>query len=141
MKVTAKINAADKTGVSAKAQRRNERYRIPEGVTPKITGVSDDVNESFMQLFVAMAAAIFVVYLIMVLAFGNASAPFAILFSLPLAVIGGLLRTCHCKRAVNSNFYDRVPHADWDRSDECDCIDRPCTATARRRIYGTSCSN
>ena len=38
-----------------------------------------------------MVASIFVVYLVMVLAFGNAGAPFAILFSLPLAVIGGLV--------------------------------------------------
>ncbi|WP_261301835.1 efflux RND transporter permease subunit [Paenibacillus andongensis] len=91
VKVTAKINAADKTGVSAKISAAMKDIELPEGVTPKISGVSDDVNESFMQLFVAMAAAIFVVYLIMVLAFGNASAPFAILFSLPLAVIGGLL--------------------------------------------------
>ncbi|MDQ0874163.1 multidrug efflux pump subunit AcrB [Paenibacillus sp. V4I3] len=91
VKVTAKINSADKTGVSAKISAAMKDIELPEGVTPKITGVSDDVNESFMQLFIAMAAAIFVVYLIMVLAFGNASAPFAILFSLPLAVIGGLL--------------------------------------------------
>ncbi|NOU86759.1 MMPL family transporter [Paenibacillus sp. LMG 31460] len=91
VKVTAKINSADKTGVSAKLSAALKDIQLPEGVTPKISGVSDDVNESFMQLFIAMAAAIFVVYLIMVLAFGNASAPFAILFSLPLAVIGGLL--------------------------------------------------
>lgn len=91
VKVTAKINSADKTGVSAKLSAALNDIQLPEGVTPKISGVSDDVNESFMQLFIAMAAAIFVVYLIMVLAFGNASAPFAILFSLPLAVIGGLL--------------------------------------------------
>lgn len=91
VKVTAKINSADKTGVSAKLAAAMNDIQLPDGVTPKISGVSDDVNESFMQLFIAMAAAIFVVYLIMVLAFGNASAPFAILFSLPLAVIGGLL--------------------------------------------------
>ncbi|WP_315971260.1 efflux RND transporter permease subunit [Paenibacillus sp. N3.4] len=91
VKVTAKINAADKTGVSAKLSKALKEVEMPQGVTPKISGVSSDVNDSFKQLFVAMAAAIFVVYLIMVLAFGNASAPFAILFSLPLAVIGGLL--------------------------------------------------
>ncbi|MCY9664167.1 efflux RND transporter permease subunit [Paenibacillus alginolyticus] len=91
VKVTAKINSADKTGVSAKLSAALKDIQLPEGVTPKISGVSDDVNDSFKQLFIAMAAAIFVVYLIMVLAFGNASAPFAILFSLPLAVIGGLL--------------------------------------------------
>ncbi|NRF90829.1 efflux RND transporter permease subunit [Paenibacillus frigoriresistens] len=91
VKVTAKINSADKTGVSAKLSAALKDIQLPEGVTPKISGVSDDVNDSFKQLFIAMVAAIFVVYLIMVLAFGNASAPFAILFSLPLAVIGGLL--------------------------------------------------
>ncbi|MEC0267695.1 efflux RND transporter permease subunit, partial [Paenibacillus anseongense] len=91
VKVSAKINDSNKTGVSAKLTAALKDVELPEGVTPKVTGVSDDVNESFGQLFVAMAAAVFVVYLIMVLAFGNASAPFAILFSLPLAVIGGLL--------------------------------------------------
>jgi multidrug efflux pump subunit AcrB len=91
VKVSAKINDTNKTGVSAKLTAALKDVELPEGVTPKVTGVSDDVNESFGQLFVAMGAAIFVVYLIMVLAFGNASAPFAILFSLPLAVIGGLL--------------------------------------------------
>ncbi|MEC0229012.1 efflux RND transporter permease subunit [Paenibacillus alba] len=91
VKVTAKINDKNKTAVSAKIGTALKDVQLPEGVTTKVTGVSDDVNDSFKQLFVAMAAAIFVVYLIMVLAFGNASAPFAILFSLPLAVIGGLL--------------------------------------------------
>ncbi|CAH1199518.1 Swarming motility protein SwrC [Paenibacillus allorhizoplanae] len=91
VKVSAKINSDNKTAVSAKLSTALKELELPEGVTPQITGVSEDVNESFTQLFVAMAAAIFVVYLIMVLAFGNASAPFAILFSLPLAVIGGLL--------------------------------------------------
>nr|WP_310185824.1 efflux RND transporter permease subunit [Bacillus sp. 3255] len=91
VKVSAKINDDNKTGVSAKLTAALNQLELPEGVTPKVTGVSDDVNESFGQLFVAMAAAVFVVYLIMVLAFGNAGAPFAILFSLPLAVIGGLL--------------------------------------------------
>ncbi|OCT12007.1 transporter [Paenibacillus pectinilyticus] len=91
VKVTAKINSDNKTGVSKKLSSALKDIELPEGVTPQVTGVSSDVNDSFKQLFVAMAAAVFVVYLIMVLAFGNASAPFAILFSLPLAVIGGLL--------------------------------------------------
>ncbi|UJF31559.1 efflux RND transporter permease subunit [Paenibacillus hexagrammi] len=91
VKVSAKINSTNKTAVSAKLAMALKQVELPEGVSPKVGGVSEDVNESFKQLFVAMAAAIFVVYLIMVLAFGNAGAPFAILFSLPLAAIGGLL--------------------------------------------------
>jgi len=91
VKVTAKINSDNKNAVSHALSEALKTVELPEGVSPKVTGVSADITESFTQLFVAMAAAIFVVYLIMVLAFGNAGAPFAILFSLPLAAIGGLL--------------------------------------------------
>ncbi|WP_166240073.1 efflux RND transporter permease subunit [Paenibacillus turpanensis] len=89
--VTAKINAKDKNGVSMYVAAALKDLKLPEGVAPEAGGVSEDINESFSSLFVAMGVAVFLVYLIMVLSFGNASAPFAILFSLPLAVIGGLL--------------------------------------------------
>ncbi|SDD72856.1 Multidrug efflux pump subunit AcrB [Paenibacillus sp. UNCCL117] len=91
VKVTAKIKGEDKSGVSQKVAAALDEIELPDGVTPKAGGVTDDINDSFSQLFVAMGVAIFLVYIIMVLSFGNASAPFAILFSLPLAVIGGLL--------------------------------------------------
>ncbi|WP_079908747.1 efflux RND transporter permease subunit [Paenibacillus sp. 32352] len=91
VKVTAKITGQDKGGISSKVGQALKELELPDGVTPKAGGITDDINESFSQLFVAMAAAVLIVYLIMVLAFGNASAPFAILFSLPLAAIGGLL--------------------------------------------------
>ncbi|MBD0381066.1 efflux RND transporter permease subunit [Paenibacillus sedimenti] len=91
VKVTAKINASDKNGVSKKLAIAMKEVELPDGVSPQVGGASEDIAESFTQLFVAMGAAVFVVYLIMVLAFGNAGAPFAILFSLPLAAIGGLL--------------------------------------------------
>lgn len=89
--VTATIESRDKGGVSAKAAEMLKAVELPSGVRPEVKGVSDDIQKNFMQMFVAMAVSIFIVYLIMVLAFGNASAPFAILFSLPLAAIGGLL--------------------------------------------------
>lgn len=88
--VTAKINAKDKGGVSEAIAEQLDELELPEGVTPSAGGITEEITESFSQLFVAMGAAVFLVYLIMVIAFGNASAPFAILFSLPLAVIGGL---------------------------------------------------
>lgn len=89
--ITAKINSENKGGVSAQVAQALNKVELPDGVTREIGGINEDIGESFSQLFVAMAVAVFVVYLIMVLSFGNTSAPFAILFSLPLAVIGGLL--------------------------------------------------
>lgn len=91
VQVTAKINNTDKGGVSAKVSAELDKVELPSGVSRQVKGVSDDIDESFGQMFMAMAASIFIVYLVMVLAFGNASAPFAILFSLPLAAIGGLI--------------------------------------------------
>jgi len=49
------------------------------------------MSESFTQLGIAMLVAVAAVYLVMVLTFGEAIAPLAIMFSLPLAVIGGLI--------------------------------------------------
>lgn len=101
VKVTAKIDSADKGGVSAKVSAELNALELPTGVSREVTGVSDDIAESFNQMFVAMAASIFIVYLVMVLAFGNASAPFAILFSLPLAAIGGLFGLLITNESLN----------------------------------------
>ncbi|MCR8629973.1 efflux RND transporter permease subunit [Paenibacillus radicis (ex Xue et al. 2023)] len=91
LKVTAKIDSKDKGGVSNKISMELGKLDLPPGVGREVKGVADDIDNSFSQMYAAMAASIFIVYLVMVLAFGNASAPFAILFSLPLAAIGGLL--------------------------------------------------
>ncbi|MFE5320405.1 efflux RND transporter permease subunit [Paenibacillus sp. NPDC056579] len=89
--ITAKIDDANKSGVSNKVSAALGSIQLPDGVSREVKGVSADIEESFSQLFVAMGAAVCIVYLVMVLAFGNAGAPFAILFSLPFAAIGGLL--------------------------------------------------
>ncbi|TDL51691.1 efflux RND transporter permease subunit [Paenibacillus dendritiformis] len=88
--VTAKIIGKNKGGISADIAAELDRIELPEGVSRSVGGISENIGDSFGQLFVAMGAAIGVVYLIMVLTFGNASAPFSILFSLPFAAIGGV---------------------------------------------------
>lgn len=89
--LTAAIDSKNKGGISTKVQAELDKIELPAGVFTQVKGVSEDIQESFSQMGVAMAAAILIVYLVLVLAFGNGSAPFAILFSLPLAVIGGLI--------------------------------------------------
>ena len=54
-------------------------------------GVTEDIDEAFTQLGLAMLAAIAIVYLILVVTFGGGLAPFAVLFSLPFTVIGALV--------------------------------------------------
>lgn len=89
--ITAKINDKNKNGVSTRLSAELSQLELPDGVSQQVKGVSADINESFTQLGLAMVVGILAVYLVMVISFGNASAPFAILFSLPLAAIGGLL--------------------------------------------------
>ncbi|WP_281888009.1 efflux RND transporter permease subunit [Paenibacillus sp. YYML68] len=101
VRVTAKIDAVDKGGVSLKVSEELAKLDLPPGVRTQVKGVTDDIQESFEQMFLAMFASVFIVYLIMVLAFGNGSAPFAILFSLPLAAIGGLFALLITGESIN----------------------------------------
>ncbi|TBL78208.1 efflux RND transporter permease subunit [Paenibacillus thalictri] len=99
--VTANIDSKDKGGVSNKVGQALKSVDLPSGVRTQVKGVTDDIQKSFKEMFMAMFASIFIVYLVMVLAFGNASAPFAILFSLPLAAIGGLLGLVLTRESIN----------------------------------------
>ncbi|MDQ1913048.1 efflux RND transporter permease subunit [Paenibacillus sp. GD4] len=101
VRLTAKIDNIDKGGVSVKVQEALKTLELPSGVRTEVKGVTDDIQKSFNEMFLAMGASIFIVYLVMVLAFGNGSAPFAILFSLPLAAIGGLFGLLITNESVN----------------------------------------
>jgi multidrug efflux pump subunit AcrB len=99
--VTAMIDSVDKGGISKKAGDLLKSVDLPAGVRSQVKGVTDDIQKSFNEMFIAMFASIFIVYLVMVLAFGNLSAPFAILFSLPLAAIGGLIGLVVTGESIN----------------------------------------
>lgn len=86
--VSATILDDDISKASADVDEAIEELDLPKGVTVGVAGVTADMNETFTQLGVAMLAAIAIVYFILVVTFGEGVAPFAILFSLPFAVIG-----------------------------------------------------
>lgn len=86
--VSGTVESKDVSGPSAEAQKAIDQLDLPMGVKVETGGVTADINETFTQLGIAMAAAIAIVYFILVVTFGGGLAPFAILFSLPFAVIG-----------------------------------------------------
>lgn len=86
--VSGTVETKDVSGPSAEAQEAIDKLDLPMGVKVETGGVTADINETFTQLGIAMAAAIAIVYFILVVTFGGGLAPFAILFSLPFAVIG-----------------------------------------------------
>lgn len=99
--VSAKIEGKDKAGISNQIAVDLEDLELPAGIAGDQQGVASEIGDGFTQMFIAMGASIFIVYLVMVLALGNASAPFSILFSLPLAVIGGLLGLLVTDESIN----------------------------------------
>ncbi|MDP2182122.1 MAG: efflux RND transporter permease subunit [Actinomycetota bacterium] len=89
--VTGSITTRDTSSVINAIQSVIDAQKMPAGVEVEIGGVAQMMSESFTQLGLAMLIAIAAVYLVMMLTFGEAIAPLAIMFSLPLAVIGGLI--------------------------------------------------
>ncbi len=86
--VSGTILDKDISKTSAEIEKEIDKLDLPKGVTVGVAGVQADMTETFTQLGVAMLAAIAIVYFILVVTFGEGLAPFAILFSLPFAVIG-----------------------------------------------------
>lgn len=89
--VKADITTQATGSVLATLQRELATLSLPQGVQVKMGGESQQQKEAFSQLGVAMVVAVGAVYFVMVVTFGELLAPFAILFSLPFAVTGGLL--------------------------------------------------
>jgi HAE1 family hydrophobic/amphiphilic exporter-1 len=89
--VSATIIGNDVSGPSSDAQKRIDALDLPDSVTIDTAGVLADIEETFTQLGIAMVAAVLIVYFILVVTYGEGLAPFAILFSLPFAVIGAFV--------------------------------------------------
>ena len=89
--VTGTITEDDISKATADVDAAIEELDLPKGVTMGVAGVAADMEETFTQLGIAMLAAIAIVYFVLVVTFGEGLAPFAILFSLPFAIIGSFV--------------------------------------------------
>lgn len=89
--VSGTILDQDISKVTMEMDEAIEELELPRGVEYGVTGVAADMAETFEQLGVAMLAAIAIVYFILVVTFSEGVAPFAILFSLPFAIIGAFI--------------------------------------------------
>ncbi|MCI1774407.1 MAG: efflux RND transporter permease subunit [Paenibacillus lautus] len=89
--VTADILSSDVGSASTNLETEVNKLELPDGVSVQFGGVTEQINETFGQLGLAMLAAIAIVYFVLVVTFGGGLAPFAILFSLPFIVIGAII--------------------------------------------------
>jgi hydrophobic/amphiphilic exporter-1 (mainly G- bacteria), HAE1 family len=89
--VTGTVGQGDVSKVSKDVQKSIDKIDIPKNMQVSMGGVTKDIKDSFTNLGLAMLAAVAIVYLVLVITFGGALAPLAVLFSLPFAIIGGLV--------------------------------------------------
>lgn len=89
--VTAASTSDNLGATTAQLQQGLTRTDLPSGVTASIGGVSQEQNEAFAQLLLAMAVAIALVYIIMVATFRSLLQPLILLVSVPFAATGAIL--------------------------------------------------
>jgi HAE1 family hydrophobic/amphiphilic exporter-1 len=88
--VSAVINGTDTSGISQRASALVQSVALPAGVKLDTGGTSEEINQSFQSMFLAIGIAVAIVFIILVIFFRSVITPFVILVSMPLALIGGI---------------------------------------------------
>ena len=89
--VSGQITDSNTGDITAKADEVIDQLDLPESVSYYKEGASAAMADGFKNLAIAIVVSIFVVYMVMVIAFGEGKAPFVILFAIPFSVIGALI--------------------------------------------------
>ncbi|WP_431995276.1 efflux RND transporter permease subunit [Streptomyces griseoflavus] len=88
--VTARPVGEDTGAVGVELQAKIDGLTLPEGATAEIGGVTEDQDEAFANLGLAMLAAIAIVFMLLVGTFRSLAQPLILLVSIPFAATGAL---------------------------------------------------
>jgi HAE1 family hydrophobic/amphiphilic exporter-1 len=88
--ITAKPKGDNTGAVSADLTAKLNALKLPEGATASIGGVSEDQDEAFASLGLAMLAAIAIVFMLLVATFRSLVQPLILLISIPFAATGAI---------------------------------------------------
>ncbi|MFD0441015.1 hydrogenase expression protein [Streptomyces sp. WAC 01325] len=88
--ITAKPTGDNTGAVSADLQSKIDELTLPAGATASIGGVSEDQDEAFVNLGLAMLAAIAIVFMLLVATFRSLAQPLILLVSIPFAATGAI---------------------------------------------------
>ena len=78
----------DLSGVNSKIYEQIQKLNLPMDISYEIAGQNKEMETSLNSLMMALALAIFLVYIVMASQFESLVHPFIIIFTIPLAVIG-----------------------------------------------------
>ncbi|MEV5935363.1 efflux RND transporter permease subunit [Streptomyces sp. NPDC052079] len=88
--VTAKPTGDNTGAVGAALQQKIAGLTLPAGATAEIGGVTEDQEEAFLNLGLAMLAAIAIVFMLLVGTFRSLAQPLILLVSIPFAATGAI---------------------------------------------------
>jgi HAE1 family hydrophobic/amphiphilic exporter-1 len=86
--ISGNLSGRDMGAVAADVRAELARLPLPAGVTASLSGQEEEMQRSMRSLMMAMALAIFLVYIVMASQFESLVHPFVIIFTLPLGLIG-----------------------------------------------------
>ncbi|MDZ7791261.1 MAG: efflux RND transporter permease subunit [Xanthomonadales bacterium] len=88
--VSASTRVGDLGAAAQEARAIIAGVPMPRGVSARVAGQSDEMQRAFRSLVLALALAVFLVYLVMASQFESLLHPFVILLSIPLALTGAV---------------------------------------------------
>ena len=88
--ITAKPTGDNTGAVSADLTSKLDSLKLPAGATAEIGGVSQDQDDAFKSLALAMLAAIAIVFMLLVATFRSLAQPLVLLVSIPFAATGAI---------------------------------------------------
>ncbi|MFD6426336.1 efflux RND transporter permease subunit [Streptomyces sp. NPDC060198] len=88
--ITARPTDEDTGGVSQELTKKLDALDLPEGATATIGGVSADQSDAYTKLFLAMLAAVAIVFMLLVATFRSLIQPMILLVSIPFAATGAI---------------------------------------------------
>lgn len=88
--VSANIAIGDQSSAVVSATKLIEQLKLPFSVIATFGGQSEEMQQSFDSMIMALILAIFLVYLVMASQFESLLHPLLILFSVPLAAVGSV---------------------------------------------------
>jgi multidrug efflux pump subunit AcrB len=89
--VSANVQGRGSGEVTSDARKLAEAIDFPQGYGVELGGASQDQEEIFSEMFLALLMGIAVMYLVLVVQFGSFTAPLPVMISLPLSLIGVVL--------------------------------------------------
>jgi len=88
--ISANTAMGDQNSALAKADELISQLKLPLTVVPTFGGQSEEMQQSFNSMLMALTLAVFLVYLVMASQFESLLQPLLILFSVPLAGVGSI---------------------------------------------------